>query len=85
MNCYQERKGFDTIYSSRHSNENVLRNMIDEHVTGHYGEDIFDARTIYCPVCGEEVQKLFYNDYNREIVGCESCIVFRHIDDIDEI
>ena len=76
----------NTIYSSQNSNENVLRNMIDNYITGHYGEDMYeDAGTVYCPVCGEEVQELFYNDYNNDIVGCENCVRFKHIDDIDEI
>ena len=38
--------------------------------TGNYGEYDYDDSPIICPICNEEVEVLYKNIFNNEIVGC---------------
>lgn len=61
--------------------------MIDDYITGHYGEDMYydEDEVRYCPVCGEEAHEFFYNNYTNDIIGCSGCVEPRNSNEIDEI
>ena len=42
--------------------------------TDNYGEYDYDDSPIICPICNEEVEVLYKNIFNNEIVGCNECI-----------
>lgn len=58
--------------------EQNLKTAIDNWRTGHYGEDFCEDELLVCPICGEEVNELYYNNYTNETVGCSCCIELKY-------
>lgn len=62
-------------------NDPSLSSAIDDYRTGRYGENYYSRTKCVCPICGEEVNILIYNDYTQEYVGCECCTRERMVGD----
>lgn len=62
------------IYSN---NSSAAVSAMEAHRLGEYPENEYEA--VYCPVCGEEAEQLYYSISCDDIIGCNECVEVKNV------